>query len=78
VLLTVVDNEGDRDEAGKVTYTIRIRNQGPAPDQQIRISATLPEGREFVEGSGEAPERSHGHQYELKRVRANVGQIAGD
>jgi uncharacterized repeat protein (TIGR01451 family) len=62
LLLTVVDNEEQRDRAGEVTYTIGIRNQGTAPDQQIQISATLPEGLEFLEGSGETDVTADGQE----------------
>jgi uncharacterized repeat protein (TIGR01451 family) len=62
LLLTVIDDEEQRDEGGEVTYTIRIRNQGTAPDQQIQISATLPEGLEFLEGSGDTEVTAEGQE----------------
>lgn len=46
-------DDADPVEVGKpVTYTIRVKNEGDAPDQDIQITATLPEQMNFENADG--------------------------
>jgi uncharacterized repeat protein (TIGR01451 family) len=36
----------------QVTYTIRVKNEGDAPDQDVRVTAMMPEQLEFVSAEG--------------------------
>lgn len=53
VLIEVVD-QVDPVPVGETTiYEIEVLNQGTAADNEIQVSATLPEGMTFVEGRGD-------------------------
>jgi uncharacterized repeat protein (TIGR01451 family) len=48
----VVDDVDPVPTDDQVTYTIRVLNEGDAPDQNIRITATLPNELEFENAEG--------------------------
>lgn len=69
LLVTVIDNEQQRDSLGRVTYTIAVRNQGTAADENIELSAKLPAGLKFVEGSGETKVSSNGQTLKIEPLK---------
>ena len=52
MLLECYDNEQDRTYDGKFTYTVRIYNQGDAADNNVKLTAQMPEGLTFVSADG--------------------------
>lgn len=66
LLLTVIDNEQQRDESGRVQYTILVRNQGTAAAKNLELKAQLPEGVEFVEGSGATQIQAEGRDLTIQ------------
>jgi len=55
ILLEVVDLDDPVEVGSNSTYEINVTNQGSAPGTNIRVVATLPEGFEYVRGSGPTP-----------------------
>lgn len=53
LLLYVVDNQGTIPVGEEVIYEISVKNQGEAPDQDVQITAQLPQGVQFVRAEGE-------------------------
>lgn len=52
ILLEVVDLEDPVELGNPVTYEIKVLNQGNGPLTRVRLAASIPEGQEFVSGSG--------------------------
>ena len=52
MLLEAYDNEQVRPADGTITYTVRILNQGDAADNDVKLTATLPEGISFASAEG--------------------------
>jgi uncharacterized repeat protein (TIGR01451 family) len=50
--LEVVDNEDPIAVGGEVTYTITVKNQGSAPDKNVRVECTIEEGMGLVGAEG--------------------------
>lgn len=50
--IVAVDDEDPVSHGEEVQYTIRVWNEGDAADQQIEITAELPDGLEFVAANG--------------------------
>ncbi|QDS93903.1 Large cysteine-rich periplasmic protein OmcB precursor [Roseimaritima multifibrata] len=50
--LMVVDDEDPVIKGDQVVYTIRVWNEGDAPDNNVKLIAELPEGLEFVSADG--------------------------
>jgi hypothetical protein len=62
LLLEVVDRD-DPLEVGAVTvYEIRVLNQGTAPNTNVQIMATFPEGIVPLDAEADAPYRIQGRQ----------------
>jgi uncharacterized repeat protein (TIGR01451 family) len=60
LLLAVVDDEGTVPKGEQVSYTIIVKNQGEAADQDVQITAELPEGLEFVSADGPTDPQNEG------------------
>lgn len=52
LLLEVVDKEDPIRIGGEVEYTIMVRNQGSGADNNISITATIPEGQTYISSDG--------------------------
>ncbi|QGJ70022.1 Hypothetical protein PBC10988_17110 [Planctomycetales bacterium 10988] len=52
LMLTLVDSEDPVVDSDEVTYTIVVKNQGDAADQNVQIEAELPESLTYVDSSG--------------------------
>lgn len=50
--LSVIDDEDPVSDGTMVTYTIRVTNEGNGPEQNIHLTAELPEGLEFESAKG--------------------------
>ncbi|MEO9593683.1 DUF11 domain-containing protein, partial [Rhodopirellula bahusiensis] len=50
--LTVVDDEDPVSNGSEVTYTIKVWNEGDAIDNNVRLTAELPDGLKFVSADG--------------------------
>ncbi|EGF28573.1 60 kDa outer membrane protein [Rhodopirellula baltica WH47] len=50
--LTVVDDEDPVNNGSEVTYTIKVWNEGDAIDNNVRLTAELPDGLKFVSADG--------------------------
>lgn len=62
ILLECVDDPDPVVVGDTTTYTISVTNQGFAPDTNVRVVCTLPEGLEFVSGSGSTAVTANGNQ----------------
>ena len=69
LLVAVVDQEDPVSVGGEVTYNIVVRNQGTAPDQNVKIMAKLPKGLEFVQASGSTEAVANGQELTFEPVR---------
>ncbi|MCA9111017.1 MAG: DUF11 domain-containing protein, partial [Planctomycetaceae bacterium] len=77
LLVTVVDMEDPVAVGNKVEYEITVVNQGTAPDNNVNLTAKLPNGLKFVEGSGETQVESQGSNVSFGKVdRLNAGDRA--
>lgn len=68
LLLAAVDDEDPIKVGNEVTYLITVRNQGDAPDQNVSVSATLPEGLEFVSASGDTKATQEGQKITFEKL----------
>jgi uncharacterized repeat protein (TIGR01451 family) len=50
--MMVIDDEDPVIKGDQVVYTIRVWNEGDAPDSNVRLQAELPAGLEFVSADG--------------------------
>lgn len=50
--LMVIDDEDPVIKGDQVVYTIRVWNEGDAPDSNVEVTAELPDGLEFVSADG--------------------------
>lgn len=62
LLLEVVDREDPVKVGLDTIYTISVKNQGSAADQNIQLSATLPGEMQYVTGSGPTQIRAEGNR----------------
>ena len=69
ILLEMVDVM-DPIEAGNIeTYVIRVTNQGSAPDDNIRITASFDEGMEYISSTGATEGKGEGNSVSFGVVR---------
>tara|TARA_R110000782_G_scaffold57258_18_gene119753 strand:- start:50206 stop:51774 length:1569 start_codon:yes stop_codon:yes gene_type:complete len=77
VLLEVVDIVDPVELGGQTTYLITVTNQGSAPDNNVRIEATLPEEASFVSASGATTSSASGRTITFAPLPSlGVGQQA--
>lgn len=60
ILLEVVDLEDPVEVGNAVTYEVRVTNQGSLVGTNVRLVCTLPEGQEFLSGSGDTAVQGQG------------------
>jgi uncharacterized repeat protein (TIGR01451 family) len=70
LMLAVVDNEGTVPQGEQVSYTIIVKNQGEAADQNIQITAELPQGLEFVSADGPTQPKNEGQSLNFPAIKS--------
>ncbi|MDB5174190.1 MAG: hypothetical protein JWN51_2963 [Phycisphaerales bacterium] len=60
LLLEAVDEHDPVRVGNNVVYDIVVTNQGNAPDSNVRVTATIPQGEEFVQATGATPASATG------------------
>lgn len=68
LLLTVVDERDPVRVGNEVVYTINVRNQGNSPDENLQITAQLPQKLKFKEASGATSAESDGRKVTFDKV----------
>ncbi|QDT17428.1 COG1361 family protein [Alienimonas californiensis] len=68
ILLEVVDQVDPVPVDDTTTYEIYVKNQGSAPDSEVQLTATLPDGMEFVEASGDSKVTANGNELTFKKI----------
>ena len=53
---------------GETTYVIRVTNEGNAPDQDLRVTATLPEGLKYVDAKGLSKAKNNGQEVKFEPI----------
>lgn len=66
--LMVVDDEDPVTKGGEVVYTIRVWNEGDAEDSNVRLTAELPEGLEYVSATGPTEATQNGSTIEFDPI----------
>ncbi|MCC9656633.1 DUF11 domain-containing protein [Rhodopirellula halodulae] len=67
--LTVVDDEDPVTNGNEVVYTIRVWNEGDAVDQNVRLTAELPEGLKFVSADGPTDVKEEGQEVTFAPIK---------
>ncbi|HEX6961049.1 MAG TPA: hypothetical protein VF175_04230 [Lacipirellula sp.] len=70
LMLAVVDSEGTVPQGEQVSYTIIVKNQGEAADQNVQITAELPEGLEFVSAAGPTDPKNEGQTLNFGPIKS--------
>lgn len=68
LLVSVVDEQDPIQVGDEVVYKIVVRNQGTAPDQNVEITAQLPEGLTYEEANGASSAESDGQEVKFETV----------
>lgn len=68
--LDVVDNRDPVAVGDELTYTVAVKNEGDAPDSEIKVTAELADGLEFVEASGATEASADGKRISFKPVQS--------
>jgi uncharacterized repeat protein (TIGR01451 family) len=68
ILLEVVDTDDPVEVGGQTTFIVTATNQGSAADTNVRVTATLPEGMEFVSGTGASAVTANGRTITMAPV----------
>ncbi len=66
--LFVVDDEDPVVSGSNVTYTIRVINEGDAADQNVKMTATLPEGLTFATAKGPTEHEVNGSEITFQPI----------
>lgn len=70
LMLAVVDSEGTVPQGEQVSYTIIVKNQGEAADQNVQITAELPEGLQFVSSAGPTDPKNKGQTLNFAPIKS--------
>jgi len=68
ILVEVVDVEDPIEVGNPVTYDIRVLNQGSIAGTNLKVVCTLPEGQEFIQGSGLTPVQAQGRTIAMEAL----------
>ena len=68
ILLEVVDQTDPVPVDDTTTYEIYVKNQGSAADDDVQLTATLPDSMEFVEGSGDSKVSADGQTINFQKI----------
>lgn len=64
----IVDDEDPVTDGTAVTYTIRVTNEGDAAEQNIQLTATLPQGLEFKSADGPTEFDQNGSEISFQQI----------
>jgi uncharacterized repeat protein (TIGR01451 family) len=67
--LTVVDDEDPVKDGSEVTYTIKVWNEGDAIDNNVRLTAELPDGLKFVSAEGPTELKEEGQTVQFAPIK---------
>ncbi|PHQ36790.1 COG1361 family protein [Rhodopirellula bahusiensis] len=67
--LTVVDDEDPVSNGSEVTYTIKVWNEGDAIDNNVRLTAELPDGLKFVSADGPTELKEEGSSIQFAPIK---------
>ncbi|EMB19094.1 COG1361 family protein [Rhodopirellula europaea] len=67
--LTVVDDEDPVNNGSEVTYTIKVWNEGDALDNNVRLTAELPDGLKFVSADGPTELKEEGQSIQFAPIK---------
>ncbi|GAB5516079.1 MAG: DUF11 domain-containing protein [Rhodopirellula baltica] len=67
--LTVVDDEDPVNNGSEVTYTIKVWNEGDAIDNNVRLTAELPDGLKFVSADGPTELKEEGQSIQFAPIK---------
>jgi uncharacterized repeat protein (TIGR01451 family) len=70
LMLIVVDETDPVPTKDEVVYRVVVRNEGTAPDSNVRVSVRLPQELEFVEVSGQTKAQSKGNNIEFEAIKS--------
>ncbi|MFH5806251.1 hypothetical protein [Alienimonas sp. DA493] len=68
ILIETVDKTDPVPVDGETTYEIYVKNQGSAPDLNIDLTGTLPDGLEFVSATGDTDVTADGKNLKFGRI----------
>ena len=68
ILLEVVDRVDPVPVGENTTYEIYVKNQGSAADDNVELTATLPDAVEFVEASGDSQVTADGNTVRFQKI----------
>ena len=68
ILLEVVDQVDPVPVGENTTYEIYVKNQGSAPDDNVELTATIPDAYEFVEATGDSQVERDGNTIRFQKV----------
>ena len=68
MLLEAYDNEQKDSFDGNVTYTVRVLNQGDVADQNVKLTAQLPQGVSFVSAEGPTDVTANGQKLDFAAI----------
>ena len=69
LLVTVVDEKDPIRSGDEVTYSITVKNQGDAADENVEVTAMLPGQLKFVSADGTTDAQSQGNQVKFQPVK---------
>ncbi|MFG0261848.1 MAG: DUF11 domain-containing protein [Novipirellula sp. JB048] len=67
--LMVIDDEDPVVKGDQVVYTIRVWNEGDAPDNDVKLKAELPDGLEFVSADGPTKNSQNGSTVTFEPIK---------
>ena len=77
LVVEMVDNKDPVEVGDTTVYSISVKNQGSGPAKNVSLSATLPQGFEFVEGSGRTEIKASGGELTFATIeQLPPGEIA--
>ena len=77
LVLEMVDNTDPVEVGGTTVYSIAVKNQGSGPAKNVALTATLPQGFEFVEGAGQTKVQRNGSELSFGKIdQLAPGEVA--
>lgn len=67
--LMVIDDEDPVMKGDQVVYTVRVWNEGDAPDRNVKLTAELPNGLEFVSADGPTTNSHDGSKITFEPIK---------
>ncbi|MFG0329061.1 MAG: hypothetical protein ACF8PN_04100 [Phycisphaerales bacterium] len=77
VQLECIDATDPVEVDGTTFYEVRVKNEGSAPDMNVKVNATLPEQLAFVDATGDSKVTANGQRLDFAPIkRLDPGEIA--